>query len=346
MLVPKDLVNQRQYTSAVLKNIKDFFTAMFASLDKKTYQVRVTNHETKLYKEIAENTRGVKGKIKELTEVVSNKTVRLDTIEASLREIADKDLSVTVGDTNVNVDEVTITNLDEIKIPEVVIPKEIKVSNLKEIVIPKPEKQQKIDFSTLEKRVEGVKTALDKINDYLPVLKPQVFPKIEIPKQVSVKEADKIIKAYEDGVKTLSDDLLALSKVIKAQESGFSTNDKGETEVVVKNFPPTHIPTPVTNFNINALRGVPKSTAMAVTTSPTKVPTTPLEQRRSVSFYNDSDNTIYIGGVDVTVNNGFPVLAGSYSPPIEAGEHMIVYAVAESSSNIRVLEVSNDQEGN
>lgn len=346
MLVKKELVNQRLYTSAILKNIKDFFTALFSSLDKKTYKVEILNHETKLYKEIAENTRGVKGKLVTLTEVISGKTVDLSKVEAKLDEIVKKDLSVSIGETNVNVDNIKVTNLDEIKIPTVVIPKEVRVSNLKDIVIPKPEKPQKVDFTSLETRLNGLKSALDRVNDVLPSLKPQAFPKIEIPKQVSVKEADKIIEEYKKGVKILSDDLLALSKVIKAQESGFSTNDRGEIEVSVKNFPPTHIPTPVTNFNINALRGVPKSTVMNVLSTATPIPATPLTQRRSFSFYNDSDNTVYIGGSDVTSVNGFPILAGTYSPPIEAGEHMIVYGIASSSSSIRVFEVSNDNEGN
>lgn len=346
MLVNKDLVNQRLYTSSVLKNIKDFFTDMFASVDRKTYKVQVTNHETKLYKEIAENTRGVKGKIIDLTKAVTDKKVNLSTIESKLDEIAKKDLSVSIGETKVDVDNVRVSNLSEIKIPQVIIPKEVRVSNLKDIVIPKPEKQEKVDFSSLESRLNALKSAFDKVSDYLPQLKPHAFPKIEFPKQISVKEADKIIDEYKKGVKILSDDLLALSKVIQAQETGFGTNDKGEVEVKVSNFPPTHIPTPVTNININSLRGIPKSTVMNVLTSATPIPATSLEQRRSVSFYNDSENTIYIGGSDVSSSNGFPIFPGTYSPPIEAGEHMKIYGVATSSSSIRVLEVSNDSEGN
>lgn len=344
MLIDKNIVNQRIYTSSVLKNIKDFFTGIFSSIDKKTYKVEVQNHETKLYKEIAENTRGVKGKIIDLTKAVADKKVDLSTIESKLTEIAKKDLSVSIGETKV--DNVRVSNLSEIKIPQVVIPKEVRVSNLKDIVIPKPEKQEKVDFSTLERHLNALKSAFDKVSDYLPQLKPHAFPKIEFPKQISVKEADKIIDEYKKGVKILSDDLLALSKVIQAQENGFGTNEKGEVEVKVSNFPPTHIPTPVTNFNINALRGIPKSTVMNILISATPIPATPLTQRRSVSFYNDSDNTVYIGGTDVSTSNGFPVLPGTYSPPIEAGEHMKIYGIAASSSSIRVLEVSNDSEGN
>lgn len=328
MLIDKDVVSQKVYISAVLKNLKDFFTDLVVKATSKTLSVRVENQETKLYKEIAENTRGVKGKLVTLSEI--------------LDKILAKPNTVTVGEVKAVVDSVKVTNLSDIKIPEVVIPKEVKVSNLADIKFPQPQKAEKVDFSTLEERVKATKSALDKIFDYLPTLKPQVFPKIDIPKQVSVKEATKIIEAVEKGTETLSDDLVALSKVIKSSGGGVSDG----LEVVVKNFPPTHIPTPVTNFNINSLRGVPRSSLVTVGVTATPLPATPLEQRRSMILFNDSGSVVYLGGADVTVDNGLPVLDQSYSPPIDAGQHMVIYGVASlAGCEVRVFEVSNDSEG-
>jgi hypothetical protein len=325
-MIDKQIVDQRVYNSAILKNLKDFLTALFGSVATHTYKVRVENTDTNLYKEIAENTRGVKGKL-----------IGLD---GSLKKILEKEITVPKSEVTVKMSDVTVSNLSEIKIPQP--PKEVRVSNLGEITFPKPEKAQNVDLSPLEQGIRSLESSLKSINEYLPILKPQVFPKIEIPKQVSVKEAEKIIESQEKGVKTLSDDLVALSEVIKSLElGGIATN------VHVDNFPPTHIPTPVTNFNINSLKGVPKSTLTLIGTDATPIPTYPLEQRRSLIIFNDSGATVYIGGLNVTTSDGLPILDQSYSPPIDAGQNMIIYGIASSGSNaVRVFEVSNDAEGN
>ena len=63
-------------------------------------------------------------------------------------------------------------------------------------------------------------------------------------------------------------------------------------------------------------------------------------------YNNSSTVTIFIGGSDVTATNGLPVPPKSYSPPIDAGVKMILYAVTSSSTaNVRVLEISNDRIG-
>lgn len=115
----------------------------------------------------------------------------------------------------------------------------------------------------------------------------------------------------------------------------------------VTNFPPSKTPTPVTNFNINPLRGVVLTTTVSVGTSATALPETPLENRRSfMVFNNDASKTVYIGGSEVTAANGLPVLAQNYSPTIDAGEKMIVYGVASSgTAEVRVIEVSNNAIG-
>lgn len=108
------------------------------------------------------------------------------------------------------------------------------------------------------------------------------------------------------------------------------------------------IPTPVTNFNINPLRGVIHTTSATVTTALTVLPTYGvLANRRSVSLYNNSSSvTIYIGGSDVTATNGLPVPPLSYSPAFDFGTKMILYGVTSSSSaDVRVMELSNDRAG-
>ena len=107
-------------------------------------------------------------------------------------------------------------------------------------------------------------------------------------------------------------------------------------------------PQPVTNVNINALQGFLKTTSNTIGTTATKVPGYgQLFNRRALQIYNNSANTIYYGGSDVTVVNGIPVTPGSFSNVFDCGYNMIVYAIAsQANNNIRILEVSKDQTGN
>lgn len=47
--------------------------------------------------------------------------------------------------------------------------------------------------------------------------------------------------------------------------------------------------------------------AVAVTTTATKLPSSPLRSRRWVRFFNNSSQVVYIGGSDVTTTTGWPV---------------------------------------
>ena len=119
------------------------------------------------------------------------------------------------------------------------------------------------------------------------------------------------------------------------------------SSVSVNNFPPQKYPMPVSNFNINPLRGFAKSRNITVTTSLTPLPDEVLAYRRGIIvFNNDSTNTLFIGGSDVTTTNGLPVPPKTYSPPMDAGPKLIVYGIASTSINVRVLEVSNENIGN
>lgn len=111
--------------------------------------------------------------------------------------------------------------------------------------------------------------------------------------------------------------------------------------ISVNNFPPQKIPQPVTNININGLRGPVKSTAVEVTTTPTPLPDTPLANRRSLIAYNNSDQTIYIGDENVTTATGIPVCKQNYTPALDLGVESTLYAVTETgTADVRVLESS------
>jgi hypothetical protein len=113
----------------------------------------------------------------------------------------------------------------------------------------------------------------------------------------------------------------------------------------VGNFPPTKTPLPVTNININPLRGYAKSNVVTLTTTAQGLPNEVLGYRRGMIVYNNGASTAYIGGSDVTVANGMPIPAGQYSPVIDAGPKLIVYGIAAGSVEVRVLEVSNENIG-
>lgn len=106
------------------------------------------------------------------------------------------------------------------------------------------------------------------------------------------------------------------------------------------------VPQPVTNVSINPSRGEVKATAVTVTTALTPLPGTALFDRRSMTIYNNGSVTVYVGGANVTSATGIPVPAGTYGPSLDAGPRNIVYAVtASSTSDIRVLEMSDTMEG-
>lgn len=111
--------------------------------------------------------------------------------------------------------------------------------------------------------------------------------------------------------------------------------------------PQFHSP-PVTNININPLRGFIHTTNQTVTSSLTTLPSYGvLENRRSVMIYNNSSTvTVYIGGSGVTSSNGLPIPPKTYSPSIDSGTRMILYGrTSSSTADIRVLEISNESIG-
>jgi predicted Zn-dependent protease with MMP-like domain len=155
-----------------------------------------------------------------------------------------------------------------------------------------------------------------------------------MPKNVGLLEGKAIIRAL-DAVNKKLDELPKSFPEIQIPKS-----------VSVDNFPPQKYPMPVTNINLNPLRGYAKSRAVTVTTTPTPLPDEVLAYRRGLVVYNNSSSTMYVGGSDVSATNGMPVPASSYSPAFDAGPKMIIYGVvASDTANVRVLELSNENIG-
>lgn len=160
------------------------------------------------------------------------------------------------------------------------------------------------------------------------------FPKITFPKQekIDLGELLDAIKGLKDGLQSpiMPDNAPLLRRMADSLDAFVSR--------------PVLTPQPVTNINVNALQGVMKTTANTVGTTAVSLPNYgQLFNRRTLMIYNNSSNTIYYGGSDVTPSNGIPILANSFSSPIDAGYNMVIYGVSsQSGNNIRVVEVSKD----
>lgn len=170
--------------------------------------------------------------------------------------------------------------------------------------------------------------------------------KPEIPDSVSIKDPIEITNWQEliDGIEELKKGFNLL--INKENASGGVFNKDGIQQMELVNFRQM-IPTPVTNININPLRGLVATTAVTVTTTPTKLPGNAQANRRALVAYNNSAaTTIYIGGSDVTSANGMVVPAGTASPSFDIGPNVLVYAVTSSgTADVRVMEVSSAGEG-
>jgi hypothetical protein len=161
--------------------------------------------------------------------------------------------------------------------------------------------------------------------------------KLTVPKDMTVNNEVKINKFAE------------LLEGIEELKKGFNILINKEAATI--GFPSTSIPVeiqnwkvaqPVTNVSINPNRGTVLATAVSVTASATPLPVTALADRRSMTIFNNSSVTVYVGGSSVTTANGMPVPAGAYGPSIDAGPRNIVYAiVATGTADVRVLEMND-----
>jgi len=183
-------------------------------------------------------------------------------------------------------------------------------------------------FAGLEKRIGDLAQAISMAKASKIEIPKMEFPKMDMPKLDT--------KPLLDALHELKEEIGSVS----GKEVRFPKR------IEVSNFPVQMTPQPVTNISINPLRGIVKSTPISVTTSATALPSSAVENRRSVLIYNNGAENLYLGGSDVTVANGLPVAAASYSPIIDAGIRMTVYGIVNSGPiDVRVMEISNDATG-
>jgi hypothetical protein len=98
-------------------------------------------------------------------------------------------------------------------------------------------------------------------------------------------------------------------------------------------------PLPVASSE-SPLNSAIKSTAVTVTTSATQIPATALTSRKSVSIYNNSSETVYLGDSGVTVAQGSP-LKQDASIEIDLGPDLVVYGIVNSgTADVRIAELS------
>ena len=96
----------------------------------------------------------------------------------------------------------------------------------------------------------------------------------------------------------------------------------------------------VENVTVASLRGALRSSSVTVGTSPTAIPATALENRKSMTVKNNGSSTIYLGHSDVSASNGYPLKANE-SLDVDLDDATTLYGVVESGSeDLRVLEFS------
>lgn len=111
---------------------------------------------------------------------------------------------------------------------------------------------------------------------------------------------------------------------------------------------PQMTPAPATHMSLNSLAGVFKATTINITSTATVLPPQAIANRRSLIVYNNSANTIYLGGPTVAISGvgqGLPVPTATYSPPFDPGQNMSLYGIAASSSSVTILETSDESSG-
>jgi len=247
-----------------------------------------------------------------LSQKISVKTTDLVTvnkeIENLLRKIEAKELKVNIPELSKIVGNVAVTNFPT-----------------------------EFDFSVIYDALVDVQRAIKQIKLVVPPQREIKFPEIKFPEPTSpMIEGKQIVELLK--VLTVEIKSLPSKMPITQMPTGM--------KVHVENFPPQKYPMPVTHMSINSLNGFAKSRAVTVTSTLTPLPAEVLSYRRALTIYNNSSQTVYIGGSDVTVSNGLPIPAGTYSPAIDAGSRMIIYGIVSSAtSDIRILEVSDENSG-
>ena len=294
-------------------------------------------------------------------------TILVAFVQKILRVISDfKDSAVTPKDVREVKQAIQSLTFPSVEIPETVTlnsrqHKEI-ISSVKEIKFPEfPKFPQKMDVGIgdalliLEEIVKELgkskKTevtgqvnigSMPEIN-LMPLLKAIREIKISVPREISkpsIIDMSGVLLALNE----LNENVIALTDVNNNTDvvKSLHTLNEGIGILIDK---PTFVPPAVTHISLNALQGLVKTTTMTVSTSAVKLPTTNLTDRRSIQVYNNSSNILYIGGSDVTTVNGIPIPSSSFSQALDLGYNTNLYGITTGSSNIRVLEVSDESSG-
>lgn len=205
-------------------------------------------------------------------------------------------------------------------------------------------------FNSLENKISSLAGFIAKIPPPKITLPKQAFqiPKIELP-EINIPDpiAPEVTIDMNAVIIELKNLQELLDKPERKQEDLLPVMRKiqeGINNLVTR---PIMTPPAVTNVWLNPNQGFLKATDNTVGTTVTKLPSYgQLIDRRAVLIYNNSVNTIYIGGSDVTVATGMPIPSGSYAPPIDAGYNLPIYGIASQVGNdVRVIEISKDQSG-
>lgn len=156
----------------------------------------------------------------------------------------------------------------------------------------------------------------------------------EFPNKISFAESNKLLSTLEQ-----------ISKKLDQLPKSFPEITIPRT-ISVDNFPPQKYPMPVSHISVNGLGGYAQSRAVTVTTALTPLPGEVLSNRRAIIIYNNSTQTVEIGGSTFTFGNGLPIPTNTYSPPIDAGSRLIIYGrVTSGTADVRILEVSDTNVG-
>ena len=85
-------------------------------------------------------------------------------------------------------------------------------------------------------------------------------------------------------------------------------------------------------------RNTIRQSAVTIADSPTKIPATPLANRRSLFLRNNGTATIFLGDDAVTTTDGYP-LKPNESLPMNIEDDLDVYGiVASGTQNLRIFE--------
>jgi hypothetical protein len=83
-----------------------------------------------------------------------------------------------------------------------------------------------------------------------------------------------------------------------------------------------------------------RQTVVSLGAAATKLPTTPIQYRKSLQIFNNSGDIIYLGNSTVTVLNGYPLYPRA-SINIQIEDGIDLYGIsAGAASDIRILEGS------